>query len=59
MTPRKRKRDEVDADSYVQETQTSQGYSSSGRSSGAVEVSEVDENGKFVKVKNISDKVSC
>jgi len=43
----------------VQETQTSQGYSSSGRSSGAVEVSEVDENGKFVKVKNISDKVSC
>lgn len=54
VTPRKRKR--VD-DSFVQEAQTSSAYSASSRTSGAVEVSEVDGEGKFVRVKNISEKV--
>jgi len=58
VTPKKRKRMEADAGSYVQEAQTSSSsaYSASSRTSGAVEVCEVDSEGKFIRVKNISNK---
>lgn len=57
VTPRKRKRDDNAGVSFVQESQSGSSFSSSARSSGAVEVCEVDDEGKFVKVKNISTKV--
>mgnify|MGYP001796668598 FL=1 len=59
VTPKKRKRVEVDAGGYVQEAQSSSSsaYSASSRTSGAVEVCEVDNEGRFVRVKNISNKV--
>lgn len=60
-TPRKRKRNDGGAQassSLVQESSQSSGFNASARCSGAVEVSAVDDEGKFVKVKNISKKVS-
>ena len=57
VTPRKRKRDDTGGVSCVQEAQTGSSFSSSARCSGNVEVCEVDEEGRFVKVKNISNKV--
>lgn len=57
VTPKKRKRADEESASFVQEAQTGGAYNSSTRCSGAVEVSEVDGEGRFVKVKNIINKV--
>lgn len=59
-TPRKRRRTDVDTPlpSYIEETQSqASSYASSGQVFGCVEVSEVDEKGKYVKVKNNANVV--
>ncbi|XP_067935431.1 lamin-B1-like [Watersipora subatra] len=57
VTPRKRKREEVAvATPLVQESRSGSSFSSSNSCSGDVEICVVDDEGRFIKVKNISGK---
>lgn len=59
-TPRKRRRgegSEVHSD-FVQETDSKAAYASSGMVLGSMEITEVSEEGKYVKIKNLADEVS-
>lgn len=61
-TPRKRRRGETTQSDFVQETSSSDSksssYASSGMVLGSMEICEVSEQGKFIKVKNLADEVS-
>jgi len=59
-TPRKRRRGETTQSDFVQETSSSDSksssYASSGMVLGSMEICEVSEQGKFIKVKNLADE---
>lgn len=57
-TPRKRRRGDDHAPTVVQESSKSEGaYASSGTVLGSVEISEVSEKGKYIKMRNMSPEV--
>lgn len=56
VTPRKRKRDD-DGSSFIQESKSTSGFSTSSQTSGPLEISEVSADGRYVKIKNVSSKV--
>ena len=55
-SPRKRRRDEGQS-TFVQEAQQTGAYASSGTVLGSMEICEVSEEGKYIKIRNMADKV--
>lgn len=57
-TPRKRRRADDDQQIFIEDTKSNAAFTSSGKSFGSIEVQEVDQEGKFVKLRNTSTEVA-